>query len=109
MSLILIFVVTTLFPGLGEARGGRDRVARDFRHADQDGDDGLNRAEWNRRGYFYRLDPMAFYRQKPPYDSASVKALADAEKDVAIPILFDDATSLPSDTKIIWPYACGRD
>ena len=57
----------------------------------------------------YWLDPMAFYRQKGPFDSASVKVLPEAEKDVLIPIMFDDGTMRPPQTKLIWPYACERD
>ena len=36
--------------------GKKDRVLRDFFHADTDGDRKLSRAEWNRRGNFDRLD-----------------------------------------------------
>ncbi|MDP6787646.1 MAG: peptidoglycan DD-metalloendopeptidase family protein [Rhodospirillales bacterium] len=56
----------------------------------------------------YWLDPMAFYRQKGPFDTPSVEALAEAEKDVPIPVLFDDGTPFPADTKMVWPYACKR-
>jgi hypothetical protein len=56
----------------------------------------------------YWLDPMAFYRQKGPFDTPSVKALPEAEKDVPIPVLFDDGTTFPADTKLVWPYACKR-
>ncbi len=54
----------------------------------------------------YWLDPIAFFRQKEPFDSASVKALAANEKDVLIPVLLEDGTTRPSNTKIIWPYSC---
>ncbi|MCW8915768.1 MAG: peptidoglycan DD-metalloendopeptidase family protein [Magnetovibrio sp.] len=54
------------------------------------------------------LDPFAFYRQKEPFMSDAVKALPDAEKDVDIPIMFDDGTTIPADTKIIWPYTCTK-
>jgi murein DD-endopeptidase MepM/ murein hydrolase activator NlpD len=57
----------------------------------------------------YWLDPMAFFRQTGPFDSPSVKALPEAEKDVPIPVLFDDGTTFPADTKVVWPYACRRD
>jgi murein DD-endopeptidase MepM/ murein hydrolase activator NlpD len=56
----------------------------------------------------YWLDPLAFYRQKGPFDTPSVKALPEAEKDVPIPVLFDDGTVVPADTKIVWPYTCKR-
>jgi hypothetical protein len=37
-----------------------------------------------------------------------VKALPEAEKDVPIPVLFDDGEAFPADTKVVWPYACKR-
>ncbi len=57
----------------------------------------------------YWLDPMAFYRGRAPFDSASVKALPDAEKSVPIPVMFEDGTTNPAGTKIIWPYTCRLD
>lgn len=54
------------------------------------------------------LDPMAFYRQKEPFDSHVVKALPDHEKGVEIPILFVDGTTFPENTKMIWPYSCQK-
>jgi murein DD-endopeptidase MepM/ murein hydrolase activator NlpD len=54
------------------------------------------------------LDPMAFYRQKGPFDSLEVMALPESEKEVLIPILFEDGSTLPQNTKIIWPYACAQ-
>jgi len=54
------------------------------------------------------MDPNAMYRLKPPFDSASLKALPDAEKDVAIPVMLDTGETVPADTKLIWPYACSR-
>jgi len=52
------------------------------------------------------LDPMAFYRQKPPFESKKVKQLPENEKKVLIPVLLKDGTVLPSDTRVIWPYSC---
>ena len=57
----------------------------------------------------YWLDPMAFFRRKGPFDSLSVKQLADDEKFVTIPVMFEDGTLEPADTKVVWPYACERD
>lgn len=54
------------------------------------------------------MDPLAFYRQREPFDSLAVKALPEAEKDVLVPILYTDTTTQPSPTKLIWPYACDR-
>lgn len=55
------------------------------------------------------MDPMAFYRQTGPFDTPSVKALPDSEKDVDIPVLFEDGAAFPANTKLVWPYACKRD
>ena len=54
------------------------------------------------------LDPFALYRQQPPYASNDVKALPEADKDVTIPVMFHDGTTIPSQTKLIWPYACAQ-
>jgi murein DD-endopeptidase MepM/ murein hydrolase activator NlpD len=54
------------------------------------------------------MDPNALYRLKPPFDSASLRDLPDAEKDVAIPVMLDTGETVPADTKLIWPYACSR-
>lgn len=52
------------------------------------------------------LDPMTFYRQKEPFNSKEVKKLPESKKSVLIPVLLEDGTTLPADTKIIWPYSC---
>lgn len=54
------------------------------------------------------MDPNAMYRLQPPFDSASLKALPDAEKDVAIPVMLESGETVPANTKLIWPYACSR-
>jgi murein DD-endopeptidase MepM/ murein hydrolase activator NlpD len=54
------------------------------------------------------MDPLALYRKKAPFDSASLKALPDGEKQVPIPVIFEDGKAEPADTKLIWPYKCGR-
>jgi hypothetical protein len=54
------------------------------------------------------MDPVALYRPTAPYDSASVKALAEDGKFTDIPVMFKDGTLLPKNTKLIWPYACTR-
>jgi len=56
----------------------------------------------------YWLDPIAFYRQQAPYDTASVKALPEARKYVDIPVMLEDGSIRPPATKIIWPYACRK-
>ena len=57
----------------------------------------------------YWLDPMAMFRQTPPFDTPSVIALPDAEKGVAVPVMFDDGTTHPASTKLVWPYTCRRE
>jgi len=54
------------------------------------------------------LDPMAFYRGKAPFDSPSVKALPEAEKSVAIPVMLEGGKLIPAGSKMIWPYACKK-
>lgn len=55
-------------------------------------------------GYF--MDPNAFYRLAPPYDSTSLAALPKEQKRVRVPYRKVDGTQVPSNTKRIWPYAC---
>jgi len=54
------------------------------------------------------LDPIALYRQKLPLDSRSMKALPEGEKGVSIPVMFEDRSTIPADTKFVWPYMCER-
>ena len=55
-------------------------------------------------GYF--MDPNAFYRLNPPYDSLSLAKLPGNQKRVPTPYMKADGTLVPSDTKRIWPYVC---
>jgi hypothetical protein len=55
------------------------------------------------------MDPNALYRKSPPYDSAALKALPEAEKEIPVPVMFLDGAVEPSGSKLIWPYACRRD
>lgn len=54
------------------------------------------------------MDPIALFRKKLPLDSASMKALLEAEKRVPISVMFDDGRTFPADAKIVWPYICTR-
>jgi murein DD-endopeptidase MepM/ murein hydrolase activator NlpD len=54
------------------------------------------------------MDPNALYRKGPPFDSAALKALPEADKKVLIPVMLEDGTTIPADTKLIWPYSCKR-
>ena len=56
----------------------------------------------------YWMDPVALFRKAPPFDSASMKALPDAEKQVSVPVMFEDGETLPAKQKIVWPYTCTR-
>ncbi len=56
----------------------------------------------------YWMDPNAFYRGRLPLDTASMKALSDADKQVPIPVVLKDGTKLPGGTKLVWPYGCWR-
>jgi murein DD-endopeptidase MepM/ murein hydrolase activator NlpD len=54
------------------------------------------------------MDPNAIYRKTGPYDSVSMKALPAAEKTVVIPYMLANGTTVPADTKLIWPYPCSE-
>ncbi len=54
------------------------------------------------------MDPNALYRGKPPFDTATLKALPEAEKKVSIPVMLEDGTTEPAGTKVVWPYACEK-
>ena len=56
----------------------------------------------------YWMDPNALFRKQAPFDSAAMKALPSGEKQVPISIMFDDGTTFPADTKIVWPYTCSH-
>jgi murein DD-endopeptidase MepM/ murein hydrolase activator NlpD len=54
------------------------------------------------------MDPIAIYRNGPPFDSQSMKALPANQKQIAIPFMLEDGTTVPADTKLIWPYFCSK-
>jgi murein DD-endopeptidase MepM/ murein hydrolase activator NlpD len=55
-------------------------------------------------GHF--MDPNAFYRLEPPYDSPSLSSLPDEHKSVPIPYMSNNGSFVPPNTKRIWPYPC---
>lgn len=57
-----------------------------------------------KEGYF--MDPNAFYRSAPPYDSQALVKLPRAQKRVPVPYVNADGATVPMNTKRIWPYAC---
>tara|TARA_B100000315_G_scaffold85000_1_gene77888 strand:+ start:4777 stop:5811 length:1035 start_codon:yes stop_codon:yes gene_type:complete len=52
------------------------------------------------------MDPNALFRKKLPLDSYSMRDLPEAEKQVPISVMMADGTTIPTDTKIVWPYKC---
>jgi len=56
------------------------------------------RAKW--------MDPVAFFRGTPPYDSDAVAELKESEKQVRIPLQTSNGEIHPAESKLIWPYAC---
>lgn len=54
------------------------------------------------------MDPNAFYRAGPPFDSASMRALPAGDKWVHIPVMREDGSTVPAGTKRIWPYMCAQ-
>jgi hypothetical protein len=52
------------------------------------------------------MDPNAFYRLEPPYDSQSLLKLPKVQKQVPVPYMKADGTLVPAGTKRIWPYVC---
>ena len=70
------------------------------------------RPEWSNNGKViipkasYWMDPNAFYRASPPYDSQSLAKLPDDQKNVPTPYMKPDGSLVPPQTKRIWPYPC---
>ncbi len=68
--------------------------------------------EWSNDGVvvtpkdIYFMDPNAFYRLDPPYDSLSLAKIPRHQKQVPVPYMKADGTLVPSNTKRIWPYVC---
>lgn len=55
----------------------------------------------------YWMDPNALYKKTAPYDSISLKALPENQKQILIPCMMESG-EIPKDTKVIWPYPCKR-
>jgi len=68
--------------------------------------------EWSNDGRIvtpkasYWMDPNAFYKLSPPYDSQSLAKMPDDQKKVLVPYMKPDGSFVPSQTKRIWPYPC---
>jgi hypothetical protein len=68
--------------------------------------------EWSNDGIFviprdgFWMDPNAFYRLEPPYESKALAALPEDAKKVAVPYMKPDGSFVPAGTKRIWPYPC---
>jgi hypothetical protein len=52
------------------------------------------------------MDPVAFYRAAPPYDSDALLPLPEAEKRPSVPFQTETGEVVPSASKLVWPYAC---
>jgi len=69
-------------------------------------------AEWSNDGVVvtpedgYFMDPNAFYRLEPPYDSQSLVMLSADQKQVSVPYMKAGGSLVPASTKRIWPYVC---
>lgn len=55
-------------------------------------------------GYF--MDPNAFYRPMPPYDSKTLARLPDDQRAVPVPHMKKDGSLSPPGSRRIWPYVC---
>lgn len=70
------------------------------------------RPEWTNDGRFvapkdgYWMDPNAFYRLTPPYDTQSLGKLPYEQKKIPVPYMRADGSFEPAETKRIWPYRC---
>ncbi len=69
---------------------------------------------WSNDGRFvapkdgYWMDPNAFYKIDPPFDSHSVVKLPEGQKGVSVPYAKTDGTLVPPSTQRIWPYPCSQ-
>ena len=67
---------------------------------------------WSNDGRFvtpkdgYWMDPNAFYKKAPPFDSQSVAKLPREQKGISVPYANVDGSLVPPSTKRIWPYPC---
>ena len=52
------------------------------------------------------IDPNAFYRMEPPYESQAVGALPEEHRAVSVPYVTVDRAVVPTGSKRIWPFAC---
>lgn len=96
----------------GSASFGRGKVRRDAIHFSIMYSDNPDYVVFkNNGGYLVPvgarwMDPVAFYRGTPPYDSDSIANLPTSEKKVSIPFQTIGGELHPSTSLLIWPYAC---
>ena len=68
--------------------------------------------EWSNDGVYvvpknsYWMDPNAFYKIEPPYNSQSLLKLPKAKKKIPVPYMKKDGSFFPENTLKVWPYAC---
>ncbi|MES9993843.1 MAG: peptidoglycan DD-metalloendopeptidase family protein [Candidatus Thiodiazotropha sp.] len=54
------------------------------------------------------MDPNALFRKSMPVDSVAMAALPKPEKAVSLSYMLNNGELYPTDTRMIWPYACSR-
>ncbi len=110
--------------GMGEVLGptGNSGIAPSRRRSGKERRPAIHFAVWfSKNPHYYAgpkkvipadgfwMDPIAIYRMAPPFDSFSLKALSDAAKNVPIPVMTEGGTTIPRQTKLVWPYRCAKD
>ncbi len=77
----------------------------------------LHVTAWYSKGHEYRsqrmfapvegywMDPLALFRD-PPFDSASLRDVSDAEKKTPIAYKTPDGRIVPEGSKVVWPFVC---
>jgi murein DD-endopeptidase MepM/ murein hydrolase activator NlpD len=55
------------------------------------------------------MDPNAMFRKNLPLDSYTMRDLPESDKKVPISVMMSDGSTIPADTKIVWPYKCKKE
>tara|TARA_B100001057_G_scaffold435519_1_gene465894 strand:- start:190 stop:1281 length:1092 start_codon:yes stop_codon:yes gene_type:complete len=68
--------------------------------------------EWSsfERGFLvkdgYWMDPVTFFKKKPPFDHRELKKLNKKEKKIFVGYKTNNGEFIPNNTKKIWPFSC---
>ena len=68
--------------------------------------------EWSsfERGFLVKdgfwMDPVTFFKKKPPYDHKKLKKIKQSEKKILIGYKTNQGKFIPHNTKKIWPFSC---